>query len=1012
MVIFLGLFFGILFMLIGGLIGFGVGEEILRVGAGLAVLGGLGGFGLGAYIGAAIGRVPRLEIRIKDLEARLSEMQRTINALKREAEKPTQARETEKAIPNAEAREVTRPISREEKIQALEARMGKLQTKMDASPPKETGPPGPHAWNGPRPISQDGASQSSEQAVHPSAPDSQDGAWDKPVKFEKKEPAPTPAPTPPPISPRPMASSRPEFRPLPNSSASMFKQSLDFVGTFLKDFFTTGNVVARIGIIVLFFGVAFLLKYATTRYHVSIEYRFIAVAIFALVMTGLGFWLRETKRIFALLLQGGGIGILYMTVYFAAKPYHLIPLPMAFGVMVGLVGLSGAVAVFQDARATAFMGMAGGFLAPVLTSSGAGNHVLLFSYYAILGLGILGVAWQKSWRELNLLGFFFTFGVATLWGVNNYKPALFATTEPFLVVFFVFYETIAVLYALRQPLHLRGFVDGTLVFGTPIVAFALQAALIRHINYGLAYSALGAAVFYLVLTKALWRKQIPGMQVLTESFLALCVVFVSLAIPLGLSGKWTSAVYAFEGAGLIWIGLRQNRLLARCFGLLLQLGGAFFLLDNLGHSRHLTPVVNSDCLGFAFIALGGLFSSYFHYKHKDETREVEKPLHFVLLAWGVVWWLAGGLREAELHVPHTMDYWEAAAYTANIVLLFVAATALAMHILIKKLGWKAMGYALVCYVPALVLFFWLGIEKGFYHDNPADKLGWAAWPIALAASYFILKMHENTAPEKAAKMWHAIGFWVLTALAASQAAWCLQTLVQGAKVWPFIAWGLVPGLFGALLVLGGARLGWPVSWNRSFYRSVVMWPVLAFCVAWWVGATVHSGNPRPLPYIPLINPLEIIQAFILLVLIKAATGIKTIPVQGLDEKGYKMLSFSILGLMIFITTNAILARAVHYYAHVPFSKLGGSMLFQMALSLFWTLWAVGLTGAASKKGWRPVWFAGAVLIGIVTAKLFFVDLSHSGALWRVVSFIGAGVLMLVMGYTAPLPPQQIEEKSS
>ncbi|MBI9074946.1 MAG: DUF2339 domain-containing protein [Desulfatibacillum sp.] len=969
MVIFLGLFLGILFMATGGVLGYFIGMEIFRAGPGLAILGGMAGFGLGAYVGTAIGRVSGLMDKVKNLEARISRMQAKLDSLPSGEAKEAPAMGAKASIYTARPQEKPSPYEKADDTQAKQERII------------------------PSPVTGSSAHDNSQAEAHTG-----------PV------PAKTPehTTTPPPLPPRPPVYQRPIS---PNARPNPVEQGMEFAGTFIRNFFTTGNVVARIGVIVLFFGVAFLLKYASTQYHVSIEYRFIGVAIFAMVLTGLGFRLRESKRVFALLLQGGGIGILYMTVYFAAKPYNLIPLVMAFGLMVLLVGLSGAVAVFQNARATAFMGMVGGFLAPVLTSSGAGQHVILFSYYAILGVGILGVSWYKSWRELNLLGFIFTFGVASLWGANNYRPELFASTEPFLILFFVFYETIAVLYALRQPLHLKGFVDGTLVFGTPIVVFAFQAVMVKHIEYGLAYSALGASIFYLILTKALWRKQIPGMQVLTESFLSLCVVFVSLAIPLGLSGKWTSAIYAFEGAGLIWIGLRQNRLLARSFGLLLQLGAGIFFINSLGHIRDITPVFNSNFLGFVFIALGGLFASYFHYKSRKKVYASEKPLHFLFLAWGVIWWLAGGLREAELAIPHSVDYWEAASYVANISLLFVTVTALTMHFLIKKLDWKAMGYALVGFVPALALFFWNGLGNGFYDGSPLEKLGWAAWPASLAAAYFILKQHEKQAPEKAAKLWHAMGFWIVAALAAAQISWGLDALVDGSKVWPFIAWGLIPALFAGLLLQKGDSLGWPVAWDRKFYKGVVLGPVLAFCLLWCIVAIVHPGDPAPLPYLPLINPLEIIQGFVLLVLMKAAYDVKKAPGKIADDASFRMLVFGLLWLLVFMVSNAVLARAVHYYAHIPFSRLGSSMLFQMALSLFWTLWAMAVTGIASKKSWRPVWFAGAALIGIVTLKLLFVDLSHSGALWRVGSFIGTGILMLVIGYTAPLPPQRVEEGS-
>ena len=86
---------------------------------------------------------------------------------------------------------------------------------------------------------------------------------------------------------------------------------------------------------------------------------------------------------------------------------------------------------------------------------------------------------RRAWRELNLIGFWFTFAIAAAWGYRYFQPPLFATTEPFLVLFFLFYQAIVLLYALRQPPERLGLVDGTLMFGTPVLTFALQSQLLR-----------------------------------------------------------------------------------------------------------------------------------------------------------------------------------------------------------------------------------------------------------------------------------------------------------------------------------------------------------------------------------------------------------------------------------------------------------------------------------------------------------------------------------------------------
>ena len=55
---------------------------------------------------------------------------------------------------------------------------------------------------------------------------------------------------------------------------------------------------------------------------------------------------------------------------------------------------------------------------------------------------------------------------------------------------------------------------------------------------------------------------------------------------------------------------------------------------------------------------------------------------------------------------------------------------------------------------------------------------------------------------------------------------------------------------------------------------------------------------------------------------------------------------------------------------------------------------------------RIVWFLGAALVAVVVVKLFLIELSAVGTLQRIVSFIVVGLLLLLVGYVAPLPPRR------
>lgn len=119
------------------------------------------------------------------------------------------------------------------------------------------------------------------------------------------------------------------------------------ISSRISQFFTSGNLVLKIGIVIIFFGVAFLLKYAAQRNMVPLELRLIGVALGGLAALGIGWWLRRTKAGYGLVLQGGGVGILYLVIFAAARLYSFVPMTLALALMIGLVALSGMLAVLD-----------------------------------------------------------------------------------------------------------------------------------------------------------------------------------------------------------------------------------------------------------------------------------------------------------------------------------------------------------------------------------------------------------------------------------------------------------------------------------------------------------------------------------------------------------------------------------------------------------------------------------------------------------------------------------------
>lgn len=764
-----------------------------------------------------------------------------------------------------------------------------------------------------------------------------------------------------------------------------------------------GNPLARAGIVILFFGAAYLAKYAAEHTVVPIELRFAFIAAGAMVLLLLGWRLRARKRIYAHILQGGGIAGLYLTVFAATRLYDLLPPGFALALMVVVAVTSAILAVAQSALALAMIGTAGGFLAPILVSTGGGNHVALFSYYTVLNLGVFTVAWFRAWRVLNLIGFVFTFGVAGLFRATAYAPEKMLSTDGFLVLFFLMYVAISVLFSLRQKPDLRGYVSGSLVFGLPVAAFTLHATLVAHIEYALAWSALGLGAFYLALAWLLLRSGLATLRLLSEAFVALGVIFASLAVPLGFDTRTTAAMWAVEGAGLLWLGIRQQRALARAFGLLLQLlAGGAYLMGFDGRPAEM-PLLNSVYIGTVLIAVSGALSAWWLRRGASTLKRYEQRLDLALLLWAALWWVLGGI--AEIHRAWPL------LSLGGVLALFAASCALFERVG-SRAGWPALRrLALALLVPAVMV----GLLQSAQLSHPFARAGVAGWPLLLVAAYGLLWRFDRLADAALGAIlpvFHAAACWTLALVMAWGIGWQAAQQVDG--VWPQLPWGLVPAAL--LWLLGARRLrpAWPLAQHESAYRVVAALPLAVYAGLWVLAMSLGSnGDSAPLVYVPLLNPLDIAVALIFAALIRYARMMRVFePGQMSDD--LRRLLLAVVAALAFVWLNAALLRALHYEVGTPLhaSGIARSTVAQAALSIFWSLLGFGAMILASRRGWRAVWIVGAALMAVVVFKLFFVDTVGRGTLARIVSFLVVGVLLLVTGYVSPLPPPRREESSA
>jgi uncharacterized membrane protein len=771
----------------------------------------------------------------------------------------------------------------------------------------------------------------------------------------------------------------------------------------LITYFTTGNIIAKIGVLLLFFGISFLIKYVAEHSQFPLELRLLSAALLSLLLLIMGWWLRFKRREYALVLQGGGIGLLYIITYAAFRFYGLLPAEFTF-LFLFLITLGAiALALLQDTQSLVYLAALGGFLAPLLTATDSHNPVGLFGYYTLLNLMIIVIARYKAWRPLNITGFTFTFVISSLWGYFSYKPDYFLVTETFLFIFFLLYFILSILYTAKQSLNVMGYVDATLVFGLPLVVCTQQAILIAHINYGQAISAIVMALLYAVAATALFRLNKHKFTSLSESFCVLATILATLAIPLTLSGQWTSIVWVIEASGIIWLGIRQQRFWARIFGYLLQGLGQLVFLVNFAQMMTPLALFNFYFLGAIFIALANLISAWLIANQPSSKMEGESSVGGVFFSMGIIWWLVAGLYQIYHFIPNSLSLASSLRWLLgngkNIpiysALLFFSLSAAMACYNYKKLAWKWMSYPALGLFPAMLL---VSFASAFFAQ------GFLPWLIAFSVWYWIIKQ-PAIAERNFLEILHLLTAWFLLWQLAYWFNYNLGQITILSATWSLITWGLIPVVALALLLAKRSYTLWPFAAYQDIFRFNTSLGIIGFLELWLAYSNLSSnGETLPLPYLPLLNPLDIICLLSFSMITKWYLAQRQASARVISEK----IFIGILGGLLFFWLNMMLVRSLHYFAHIPFAwnAIFASRIAQTAFSIFWTIIAVGLTFSSSRLKLRTLWFIGLGLIGLVTLKLFFIDLLITSMFLRTLSFCAVGFLLLLIGYFAPLPPSR------
>jgi hypothetical protein len=398
--------------------------------------------------------------------------------------------------------------------------------------------------------------------------------------------------------------------------------------------FVGENLINKIGIVITIIGVGIGAKYAIDHDLISPWTRIILGYIVGLGLLGFALRLKKQYMNFSAVLLSGSMAILYFLTYAAFAFYDLIPQWLTFALMVMITVLTVSAALNYGQQVIAHIGLVGAYAVPFLLSNDSGNVAILFSYMALINTGILVIAFKKYWKSLYYSSFSITWLIVLSWYVKSYLiHEHFTLALVFISVFFIIFYTIFLAYKLLKK-ELFEIEDILMILGNSSIFYGLCYAVLQLHDTGeliLGLLTLGNALIHCVICLIIYRQKQADRN-LMYFVGGLALVFVTIAIPVGLNGNWVTLLWSGEVAILFWIGRTKNTIVYELISYPLMFLAFFSLVNDWLEQYHFfgsmeTSVRITPIFNIIFLTSLVLIASLAFINVISSNKKYNSPLH-------------------------------------------------------------------------------------------------------------------------------------------------------------------------------------------------------------------------------------------------------------------------------------------------------------------------------------------------------------------------------------------------
>ena len=314
------------------------------------------------------------------------------------------------------------------------------------------------------------------------------------------------------------------------------------------------NLINKLGILILVLGISFFVKYAIDKDWINEPARVgIGILCGSLVMA-IAHKLKKNYASFSSVLVAGAISIFYFTIYIAFHEYELFSQTVAFIIMALITAFSTLVSVSYNRQELAVLSLIGGFAAPFMLSTGEGNYVVLFTYVAILNIGILGISYFKKWKVSTILTFVFTTLLFFGWCAIKIGSPKFSHTGAliFATIFYFIFSITIVLNNLRNK-GVFSTIEYFILVANTFVFFGVGMLILNDLESNFTGTfTLFLAIYNLLYASILYKKFGLDKNAI-YLLIGLALTFVTLTIPIQFEGNHITLFWAAEAVLLFWL---------------------------------------------------------------------------------------------------------------------------------------------------------------------------------------------------------------------------------------------------------------------------------------------------------------------------------------------------------------------------------------------------------------------------------------------------------------------------